>query len=174
MKKVLIMLVLATFVGVAGIAVAKPRTREGTHRADRIIGTPRNDVIRAKNGNDYVEGRGGDDRIQGQNGDDVIFGDSATSDPGVCHRDYGENDERESGRDEISSGPGNDFVDPGGEEDSVDTGPGNDTICAVDGEPDTIRCGPGDDTVTADYIDRVAADCEHVTRTGARRHNDSD
>jgi hypothetical protein len=41
---------------------------------------------------------------------------------------------------------------------------GNDTIDVRDGEQDSVQCGPGDDTVTADAIDTVADDCEHVAR----------
>ena len=37
-----------------------------------------------------------------------------------------------------------------------------DSIAARDGLPEGITCGGGEDSVTADAIDVVAADCEHV------------
>ena len=42
--------------------------------------------------------------------------------------------------------------------------PRNDRIQAVNGVRDRVSCGKGNDVVTADPVDRVAADCEVVTR----------
>ncbi len=42
--------------------------------------------------------------------------------------------------------------------------PGSDRIDSVNGAADTIRCGGGRDLVVADLKDRIAADCEIVTR----------
>ena len=41
---------------------------------------------------------------------------------------------------------------------------GNDRIQAYNGRPDTVSCGRGRDIVTADSFDRVASDCEVVSR----------
>jgi len=59
---------------------------------------------------------------------------------------------------------GDDRIFTGGGHDTIEAGRGNDEIFARDGQRDVIRCGPGDDRVIADRIDRVARDCEHVTR----------
>ncbi len=42
--------------------------------------------------------------------------------------------------------------------------PNADRIDAVNGRPDTVACGAGRDIVTADLVDRVARDCEVVSR----------
>jgi RTX calcium-binding nonapeptide repeat (4 copies)/Thrombospondin type 3 repeat len=79
-----------------------------------------------------------------------------------------------SSADELSGGEGNDALDGGagndvlaGDQgaDTIAGGAGNDRIAANDGVADEVTCGPGADTVAADTLDRVAADCESVTRT---------
>jgi len=50
--------------------------------------------------------------------------------------------------------------------DSVLAGAGNDTVSVRRGSVDKVRCGAGADTVRAGHRDRVAADCEHVSRRG--------
>jgi hypothetical protein len=76
--------------------------------------------------------------------------------------------------DELSGGEGNDALDGSdgndvlsGDQgaDTLTGGPGADRIAARDGEPDGVTCGDGADTVDADTADRVAADCESVSRT---------
>jgi len=59
---------------------------------------------------------------------------------------------------------GPDFIDPRGGRDLVLAGGGADRIKAFDGALDDIRCGRGHDIVAADLGDRVAADCETVSR----------
>jgi len=44
------------------------------------------------------------------------------------------------------------------------SGPGNDFVQAAFGGVDTVSCGGGRDVVSADLADRVAADCEVVSR----------
>jgi hypothetical protein len=63
----------------------------------------------------------------------------------------------DSGPDRVTLGP----TVVGG---AVDTGAGIDTIDVRNGTLDSVDCGAGDDTVSADTIDVVAANCEHVTR----------
>ena len=46
----------------------------------------------------------------------------------------------------------------------ISGGAGNDTITARDGKRDRISCGSGRDKVTADKRDRVAKNCERVSR----------
>jgi Ca2+-binding RTX toxin-like protein len=60
-----------------------------------------------------------------------------------------------SGADLITGGPGRD---------TLLGGRGNDTLLSRDRARDEVRCGPGRDRAVADRRDRVARDCEHVTR----------
>jgi hypothetical protein len=69
------------------------------------------------------------------------------------------------GNDVLDGGDGNDILSGDQGEDTLTGGPGADRIAARDGEPDGVTCGDGADTVDADTVDRVAADCESVSRT---------
>ncbi len=87
-------------------------------------------------GRDVLLGTARADQIDGKSGADRIFG--------------------RGGADVLVGGPGADLL---------DGGPGADRIAAeYDGGRDTVRCGAGADVVTADPLDRVAADCELVSR----------
>jgi hypothetical protein len=99
------------------------------------IGTARADTLRGTALGDLLRGLGGNDRLYGGAGNDRLYG-----------------------------GAGNDRLDGGTGRDLLEGGSGNDTFVARDRARDTIRCGLGRDTVTADRIDRVARDCERVTR----------
>lgn len=68
-------------------------TIAGTHRADRIRGTPGDDVIFAGRGGDRVDGDGGDDLLCGGGGDDTLDG--------------------QVGVDRLHGGPGTDACRPG-------------------------------------------------------------
>ena len=77
------------------------------------------------------------------------------------------------GRDRISAGAGLDGLDGGSGRDritggkgldSFDAGPGPDTLTSRDGGPDLVFCGGSVDRITADRADRVAADCDRVSR----------
>ena len=59
------------------------------------------------------------------------------------------------GYDTVTGGPGRD---------RLSGGPGRDRLKARDGRRDSVRCGSGRDRVIADQLDRVAADCERVSR----------
>ena len=74
---------------------------------------------------------------------------------------------------EISGGEGNDVLDGAGGDDVLSgdqgadlirSGPGSDRIAARDGETDEVVCDAGIDAVEADTLDRVAADCESISR----------
>lgn len=71
--------------------------------------------------------------------------------------------------------PRADLIIARGGPDVVHAGAGNDRIAVhYDGARDTVHCGPGRDVVTADRIDRVAADCEVVSRMISRdRYTDA-
>jgi Tol biopolymer transport system component len=123
----------------------------GTPRADGLVGTALVDIVDAGAGNDTVAAKGGDDVVRSGAGRDRV------------------NDG--PGRDLILGGPGPDIL----HGDRLLGGPGRDRlygtdgwradINARDGERDWVYCGsPRRDTVIADRFDRVARNCEFVTR----------
>jgi len=64
---------------------------------------------------------------------------------------------------------GNDLLAGRGGSDVLDGGAGDDRIAAQgDAAVDRVSCGPGHDVVTAELADRVAADCEVVSRQLSR------
>jgi Tol biopolymer transport system component len=67
-------------------------------------------------------------------------------------------------RDLIDGRGGADRVVGRGGNDRLSGGAGDDTIVSRDRYRDGVDCGSGADRVIADYRDRVAQDCEHVTR----------
>ena len=69
------------------------------------------------------------------------------------------------GNDVVLAGAGDDVVDGGPGGDELDGGAGSDRLGVRDGVLDIVRCGEDADTVDADTLDRVAADCESITRT---------
>lgn len=84
---------------------------------------------------DLIYARGDDDRVRGLGGNDILFG-----------------------------GSGNDRVLGGSGEDTIVGGHGNDVVGARDGVVDQITCGPGRDRAVVDTRDRVARDCERISR----------
>ncbi len=86
-------------------------------------------------GADGFLGIDGDDSLKGAEGNDALCG----------------ND----GADTLTGGPGSDHL---------SGGPGGDTLKARDNHRDFVSCGPGVDRVSADRLDRVAGDCERVSR----------
>jgi Ca2+-binding RTX toxin-like protein len=78
------------------------------------------------------------------------------------------NDDRLYGRggaDRLLGSDGSDHLDGGAGKDVLYGGIGDDSITSNDGVADRIGCGDGYDIVTADLHDKVAEDCEQVTRT---------
>jgi hypothetical protein len=61
-----------------------------------------------------------------------------------------------------------DFLRGGPRADRIDARGGNDRIKVDGGRRDTVRCGRGTDIVNADAADRLARDCETVSRVIAR------
>lgn len=79
------------------------------------------------------------------------------------------------GNDTITGLAGNDKLYGDAGADKIEGGDGNDTIGVQgDGSVDEVSCGIGADTVSADREDRVAADCESVTRPADPPPTDSD
>jgi Ca2+-binding RTX toxin-like protein len=68
------------------------------------------------------------------------------------------------GDDDLGGGRGDDVLVGGAGRDLLAAGAGRDLIRARDGRRDRIRCGAGFDRVRADRRDRVAGDCERVSR----------
>jgi hypothetical protein len=107
----------------------------GSAGPDRLLGEGRADVLDGGSGNDVLDGDGGWDTLLGRAGNDVLIG---RGDP-----------------DTIVGGPGRD---------RIFAGEGRDVVQVRDGWRDTIDCGGGQDTVTADRVDAVARNCEHIRR----------
>lgn len=67
-------------------------------------------------------------------------------------------------RDLIYGFAGDDTITGSGGDDALFGGPGNDFLSARDRVRDVLDCGSGRDSVIADRIDRVAPNCERVSR----------
>jgi Ca2+-binding RTX toxin-like protein len=142
-------LLLTTGVALAARIRCEPGECRGTEQADVISGSTREDQIFALGGAAAVTARSGDDRVNGGAGDDLIFG--------------------EGGKDRLDGGVGADRIVGGDDADIIFGGSNSDTIDSASDEglgpvSDDVQCGSGFDTVTADKFDKVAADCEKVTR----------
>lgn len=121
----------------------------GTQQADVMTGAQGADQIFSEGGNDEIAARGGNDRVNGGAGDDKIFG--------------------EEGNDRLDGGVGADRIEGGDGVDIIFGGSNSDSINSAFGEglgplADTVDCGSGFDTVIADRLDKVASNCEQVTR----------
>jgi hypothetical protein len=96
-----------------------------------------------------IGGTSADDRLVGTGRDDSIFG--------------------RAGNDRLLGLAGADFLHGGPGSDRLESGPGNDRIAVqYDGARDAVLCGGGVDVVNADLRDRVASDCELVSRRLSR------
>jgi hypothetical protein len=104
-----------------------------------VAGAARAALLRGTEGSDRLVGTPAADTIYGLGGADTIDG--------------------RGGADVIVAGPGRD---------SVQGGTGDDRIAVQDGAVDNVTCGPGLDTVTADLADKIAPDCETVSRQLSR------
>lgn len=121
----------------------------GTQQADVMSGTAGADQIFGLGGDDQLTGKTGKDRLSGGVGNDLIFG--------------------ESEDDRLNGGPDADRIVGGDGVDTIFGGTGSDVIDSASDEnlgplSDFVDCDTGFDTVTADFTDRVAANCEQVTR----------
>ncbi len=145
---------------------------------DILFGLAGDDRLRGRDGRDCLYGGDGDDRLYGGRGADRLFGgsgaDALDGEDGVDNLDGA--DAREGhGGDRLDGGPGRDRLRDRRGGATLAGGAGDDRIDARDASardrrvPDTITCGSGRDTVLADAADRVARDCERVTRRRAPR-----
>ncbi len=139
-----------------------PELIRGTPGEDSILGNGGNDRLFAGAGDDYVDGGNLDDELHGGSGDDIMAGRHGDD------RIFGDaGDDRitgDRGQDVIDGGPGTDTIFGNLGNDQVQGGAGDDRINVIGGGRDTVRCGPGNDRVLADTHDRVARDCERISR----------
>ncbi len=122
---------------VGGVAPANVCSNviKGTKKADRLRGTSGSDRISGLGRNDVLRGLGGADCLNGGTGNDRALGGT--------------------GADKITGGKGRD---------ALLGAAGNDIIRSRDGVRDIVKCGAGKDRVIADRKDRVAKDCERVSK----------
>ncbi|MCW2925970.1 MAG: hypothetical protein JWM98_3374 [Thermoleophilia bacterium] len=158
----------------------QPITGTGTAGKDTFTGRGGNDTYNGGAGNDREFGAGGNDRLLGGAGNDALYGgpglDTLLGGIGNDVIFGGDGNDTivgeagndklagEAGNDVVNGGAGNDVVNGGAGTDRLLGGTGNDVVNALDRQVDTIVCGTGIDRVIANKADKVAADCEHVTR----------
>jgi hypothetical protein len=87
-------------------------------------------------------------------GNDTLLGDAGSN-----RLDGGD------GADTIDGREGNDTLFDGAGVDTIDAGPGDDEIVTRDLYADTATCGDGSDRALVDGGDRVAIDCDGISRT---------
>jgi hypothetical protein len=154
----------------SGVALAINKV--GTNGPDTLRGTNGDDNLIGKGGNDDLFGlRGSDNLLGGEGRDNVIGGSERRPGGGDKNLDGGEgNDFVGGGRgsDNMVGGEGNDFLFEcclrESSKDTLSGGSGNDVI-DVSHRPavrDVVVCGRGLDWVLADRKDTVARDCERV------------
>ena len=125
----------------------------GGNGADSLKGGDGNDTLSGGNGKDKLQGDKGADKLSGGAGKDVLAGGSGND------RLLGGD-----GNDTLTGSTGNDRLTGGPGKNRYSGGTGNDKIRARNKRVDTIACGKGVDAVTADRRDKIAKDCENVTR----------
>jgi hypothetical protein len=124
------------FGGDDDIAAGGAKSVSGGSGDDRItLGSAVDITANGDTGDDRIYGLVGRDRINGGAGNDKLYGERS-----------------------------NDRIDGGNGRDGIDAGRGDDSVRVRDGFVDRVKCGTGRDTVRADRIDRVARDCERVSR----------
>jgi Ca2+-binding RTX toxin-like protein len=109
-----------------------------------VTGGAAGDSLTGNDRRNHLDGGGGRDRLFGLGGADTLLGGD--------------------GADQLDGGDGNDVAVGGAGLDLLALGAGNDTAEAVDTRRDGVECGDGRDTARADRVDRVAGDCERVSR----------
>ena len=155
-------------------------TRSGTAVRDVMFGAGGLDTLDGRAGDDCLYGEAGNDRLSGSGGADRLFGgagadvlgggsgsDRLTGEAGADRLSGGTGNDRltgGAGNDRLSGSSGDDTLTGGSGTDSFSGGTGADRITARDGRREPISCGSGRDRVSADRNDRVARDCERVTR----------
>jgi Tol biopolymer transport system component len=122
--------------GSQDVAFFVPRCEVNLAGSGVLLGTPFDDELC---------GRVGSDRISGQDRNDLLWGGG--------------------GNDTLNGGAGEDRLYGGRGRDRLFGGLGSDLLAARDRQSgDVIACGPGRDRAVVDRRDRVARDCERVSR----------
>ncbi|HEV2785229.1 MAG TPA: calcium-binding protein [Solirubrobacteraceae bacterium] len=167
-------------IGCEVVLVIAPETANDTMPPSLFFGFPRSELIRGTPGDDAVHGNSGNDRLFAAAGDDYVDGgkgnDELHGGPGddiMAGRKGNDRIFGNAGEDRITGDRGSDTIDGGPDDDIIfgnlgddeaAGGAGNDRINVVGGGRDVVRCGTGDDRVFADARDRVATDCERISR----------
>jgi Ca2+-binding RTX toxin-like protein len=155
---------------------------DGGADPDVLVGGSGSDGLHGSEGNDLLSGQSGNDALDGGEGADTLDGGSDTDtavyssrvaklwlsvDGGPDDGETGEGDNIRTDVENVVAGSGPDALVGGDGSNSLDAGAGNDAVNTVDGVVDNVTCGSGTDSVDADDQDRVARDCEKVTRWAA-------
>lgn len=166
------MLVAATLAALllaSGVALAVNKV--GTNGPNTLNGTNGKDNLVGLGGNDRLFSLAGKDNLQGGPGKDVVFGGNERLRLSGGDKDLvggPDNDFVNGGRgsDNVVGEEGNDLLGDGAlresSKDDLSGGDGNDVIL-VDNKPaarDVVGCGSGFDRVLADRKDVIAPDCE--------------
>ena len=151
----------------------------GPLTGDVLFGLAGDDVLRGRGGRDCLYGGDGDDRLLGGRGVDRLFGgagdDRLFGEDGVTDAIGGGEAREGGGGDRLDGGPGSDRLTDLRGDATLSGSSGDDVIDARDfspgdrRKPDAIACGAGRDLVHADAVDKVADDCERVTRRAKPR-----
>src|SRR5919112_1904238 len=163
-----------TLLAASGVALAV--TKIGTDGPDTLRGTNRDDALIGKGGNDILLALAGKDTLLGGPGKDVVIGGSLARSFGGDKNLVGGagNDFVGAGKgsDNAVGGDGNDYLFEcclrESSRDTLSGGSGNDVI-DVSHRPavrDVVACGGGFDRVLADRADVFAPDCERVKIIG--------
>jgi Tol biopolymer transport system component len=137
---------------------------DGGAEADAIFGGLGDDVISGGPGDDELEGELGNDRLLGESGSDKLLGGRGSDT--LLGGSGSDQLEGEEGDDVLEGGAGADKLDGRWGNDRVSAGPGNDTVLTADQWQTLVDCGSGFDVVRADRGDRVASNCERISREG--------
>jgi Ca2+-binding RTX toxin-like protein len=120
----------------ANLSLSLPITLSGGFGTDTLTSGEAADQVTGDDGNDTILAGAGNDQANGGDGNDRVAG-----------------------------GPGDDILQAGLGLDRLEGDDGSDNLLSRDGLADEVVCGGGFDRVDADQLDRVADDCEAVTRT---------
>jgi Ca2+-binding RTX toxin-like protein len=123
---------------------------------DALDGGAGLDGLQGGDGNDGLDGGLGSDTLNGGGGTDAAMYATRSKDVSADTRDGSNDDGEAKEADQIRTSV-----------ESVTTGSGADNINIADGKTGAATCGRGIDSVLADRADKVAKDCERVTRSGA-------
>jgi Ca2+-binding RTX toxin-like protein len=137
---------------------------------DLLVGDAGRDCLYGGDGRDRLLGGRGLDRLFGGDDADRLDGEDGTGDTlagGAAHEGHGGDSlHGEAGKDVLTDIRGRAFVSGGSGDDRIDV---RNAARRDRGTADTVSCGSGNDAVLADEADRVAADCEYVTRRKSPR-----